>query len=350
MDVDERELAWFTPEIIDVQRLHTSRFERLFSGESLPTVLAVAGPTFGHSHGLAGTNEIDMLEEPEAWLDDVLDDMAAQAGLLADRGTFRPAGVELDAVGVHFVDAVLGAHVYFHGDQVWADKLDEDLADLELPDLGSNAFLEKALTLARLAVSASRGRFFVTTPVLSCPINIAINLFGQRILEALLTRPDDARHALRVIADTIVGCWRAFMAVIPSEIRRTTVVKNRYQPANYGFIDGCAVQLVSAQVYRRFFSELDREILAVAPEGGQIHLCGACAQHIPTWREMPELRCVQLNDRAADDLQLYYNGLRRDQVIYVGPTEAMSLARIIGISGGSRVVIQQQLDEPIRVR
>ena len=31
---------------------------------------------FGNYHGLAGTNDIDMLKEPDLWLDDVLNDRA----------------------------------------------------------------------------------------------------------------------------------------------------------------------------------------------------------------------------------------------------------------------------------
>ena len=70
-----------------------------------------------------------------------------------------------------------------------------------------------------------------------------------------------------------------------------------------------------------------------------IHLCGSHGQHIPAWREMPAVRAIQLNDRAADELELYYRGLREDQVIYVNPTSYMTVERIMAITRGHRVVI-----------
>ena len=119
-----------------------------------------------------------------------------------------------------------------------------------------------------------------------------------------------------------------------------TCTSSRYAPTGYGFIDGCAAQLVSADVYRDFFAPLDEEILAEWPHGGMIHLCGACAQHIPTWREMRALRSVQLNDRATDDLELYVEGLRPDQILYVSPTAKYPPSRVVEITRGRRLVMQ----------
>ncbi len=61
---------------------------------------------------------------------------------------------------------------------------------------------------------------------------------------------------------------------------------------------------------------------------------------------MAALKSVQLNDRAADDFELYWRGLRDDQLIYVGPTAAMPLERILAISGGRRLVLQCLLKGP----
>ena len=138
----------------------------------------------------------------------------------------------------------------------------------------------------------------------------------------------------------IVGCLRAFRRTIPPELLRTTCTGSRYAPAGYGFIDGCAAQLVSADVYREFLAPLDAEILSEWPHGGMIHLCGACAQHIPAWREMNGLRSVQLNDRATDDLDLYAEGLRPDQILYVSPTARYPPSRVIESATGRRLVMQ----------
>ena len=75
-----------------------------------------------------------------------------------------------------------------------------------------------------------------------------------------------------------------------------------------------------------------------------IHLCGAHGQHIPVWREMQSLRAVQLNDQAAGDLERYFEGLRKDQVIYVNPCEDMPVSRIMEITRGYRTAIVADID------
>ncbi len=54
---------------------------------------------------------------------------------------------------------------------------------------------------------------------------------------------------------------------------------------------------------------------------------------------MKPLRAVQLNDRAAEDLEVYWNGLRPDQLFYVNPCPGMPVERIMKITGGRRLVI-----------
>ena len=98
------DLSFITPEIAAAQRYHWARLEGLWAGQTPREVIALAGPSCGRSHGLAGNNEIDMLAEPEAWLADVLADMAGKASRGADRITFRPLVIELDALGVHWID------------------------------------------------------------------------------------------------------------------------------------------------------------------------------------------------------------------------------------------------------
>ena len=64
---------------------------------------------------------------------------------------------------------------------------------------------------------------------------------------------------------------------------------------------------------------------------------------------MQSLRVLQLNDRATEDLARYLNELREDQLFYVNPCEATPIERIIGITGGRRVVIVAETKEPIAV-
>ena len=340
-------VRWYTPQIEAAQAYHHARIVALYAGQTPRDVIAIAGKTFGSSHGLAGRNDIDLLKQPEVWLADVLADMAANAEQAADRVTFRPLAIELDPLGVHFIDAILGAHVSICGPQYWSDELEIDLADFTLPDLSNSAVLRQGLRLARLAVQVSQGRLFVTTPVLSCAINVAINLFGQRLLEAMIERPEPARRVLRIVNAAIVAVTRAFFDAIPDEIQRNSVAENRYAPPGLGQIDGCATQLVSARHYREFLAGLDREVLGLSPRGGLMHLCGTHAHHISTWKAMPQLGAIQINDRAVNDLAAYFNGLREDQLLYVAPTPAFPVERILAVTRGRRIVLQCALERPI---
>jgi len=340
-------LDWWTDEIECAQALHASRVEALFRGEQPDTVVAIAGRLYGGSHGLYGTSYIDMLDAPGAWLADVLADLARDAHLFADPVTFYPPNIEIDPLGVHFIDALLGADTYIREGQYWSAPLDCDLEDLQMPDLDSSDLLQKALRLARLAVEASQGKLYVAGPVFSCPINIGINIFADRLLMGLAQRPDAAKRALRIITDTIIACVRAFQEVIPPEILRNSVVGNRYAPTGFGQIDGCATHLVSKAHYDEFFAPFDAEILATWPHMGMMHLCGAHAQHFETWSRMGAVRSIQTNDRAGEDLEPMAAALRDDQIMYVGPTETMTVDRIIRITGGRRLVLQCPLNEPI---
>lgn len=339
-----RSLSWLTPEVRRIQAEHMARLEQLYRTGWAGRVVSVCGPCCGQHHGLRGTNGIDMLARPQEWLEHTLSDMARRVAEAADPVNFRPLYLELDCLGVHYVDALLGARVYFHEAQAWNDPLPCDLADLRMPDLSRSQVFQASLRLVRLAAAATRGLMPIAIPVTSCPINIGINLFGDRLLEAMLARPGAARHALRVITDVIVAALRELTAALPEAIWRPPVVSSRCAPSGHGYIDGCATQLVSRRHYEEFLAPLDAEILAVFPRGGQIHLCGACTQHIPTWRGMGNLASVQLNDRAAEDFEAYFAALRPDQIVYVAPTPTMTLDRILTISAGRRIVCQAPLD------
>ncbi len=336
-------LDWWTDEIADAWAYHQERFAALYEGRPVDGVVAVRGRMAGRNHGLWGVNDIDMLRRPEEWLNDALADMAAHAQDAADRRTFRPFVFDLDAYGTHYIDAIFGVAVAFRDGQVWSEPLQSDMAELAMPDLAASETFQASLRLARRATQAAQGRLFIATPVLSCPINIAINLYGGAFLEALIERPDAAAHALRVITEVIAASMAAFREVIPPALRLNSVGADRYAPPGHGFLDGCATHLVSAGHYRRVFAPLDAELLGSFPRPGMIHLCGAHEQHIPAWREMPQLRSVQLNDRAVEGLEAYVSGLRDDQVIYAMPCPTMPTERILELCPTHRLVLEGDL-------
>ncbi len=65
---------------------------------------------------------------------------------------------------------------------------------------------------------------------------------------------------------------------------------------------------------------------------------------------MKPLHAVQINDRAAEDLKLYFEGLRDDQIIYLTPSESMTIEKAIEITGGKRLVIVSTITAPIKVQ
>ena len=109
-------------------------------------------------------------------------------------------------------------------------------------------------------------------------------------------------------------------------------------------------QVLSAEQYAEFIAPYDDEVLLVYPNGGMIHLCGEHTQHIPVWRGMKSVRALQLNDRAAEDLEYYFKDLRDDQMLYVNPFDGMPVDRIMDITGGHRVVIVGGVEEPLPMR
>ena len=62
---------------------------------------------------------------------------------------------------------------------------------------------------------------------------------------------------------------------------------------------------------------------------------------------MKSLKAVQVNDRAAEDLQLYFDGLREDQILYLCPCKGMTVERAMEITGGKRLVINAHLNERV---
>ena len=167
----------------------------------------------------------------------------------------------------------------------------------------------------------------------------------HRVLLAMLTDPDAVRHDLRVISDLLCAIHRWYLAHVPPEQVQCILPNGRCQPPGYGQLCGCTTQLVSGATYREFVAPLDDELLSTYPHGGMIHLCGMHTQHIPAWNEMRSLRALQLNDRAAEDLAMYFHEMREDVVFYVNPCEGMPVERIVEITGGQRVVVVADLEK-----
>lgn len=317
---------------------HLRRLNDLFSGQT-------PDPPFflrGIGHPIQNPRCIGMYDRPEDFAEDgirYLRPLAPESLLSED--VFRPLCLTLNLYQTHFIDRVFGCEVWYQErENQWYNRyLPTPVGELEMPDLDDDPTWRQAKEITAAYLSKDLDGLYLATPTLSSPLNIAVNLYGEEILAAMHTDPEAARHDLRVINDVIVRMHRWFIDTVPREILQPVVPAGRFQPPGHGQLCGCTTQLLSPEMYAEFIAPLDAEILGLYPRGGMIHLCGAHTQHIPVWREMKILKSVQMNDRAADDFDLYYEGLREDQILYLNPTETVTAEYALRKTGGHRLVV-----------
>jgi hypothetical protein len=324
--------------LIQAREKHFDRMRSLFAGKlsDLPFVL----------NGRTGCAKTSFYEDPEIWVEEALDDLAEHADQLLDPHVFRPQVIETWLYGVHFVDKILGAHVYdLDGTNNWqAHYLATPIGQLQGVDLEANETWNLAVRAARAFVNTGCTVPLFGLPVIASALNIALNLYGQEVIIAMYTDPDAVRHDLTVINDMLCEMHRRFIEIIPADQLQCVVGAWRTQPPGYGQICGCSSQLLSPELYADFIAPLDDQLLSVYPNGGMIHLCGGHTQHIPVWREMKSLKALQLNDRAAGDLPIYFRELREDQILYPSPCAEISVEKILEVTGGRRTVLVAEWD------
>jgi len=311
-----------------------ARLGRLFEGtdESEPVVWLNGFVGYSADQSL-------MFSDPERWVIDCLEVLAENVEKAADTEKFVPLCLQDFVFGVHFIDSIFGCNVYFEYDQWYNDPLPGEVGTLVPPDIDNSEAWLLTRRMIDAFVDADVKLPIFGLPTVASTLNVAVNLYGEEILVAMLNEPLKAEHDLRVINDVLIELHKRMIPLLPAYQTQPVVPAGRTQPPGFGQICGCTTQLVSPSVYRDLIAPLDEELLGVYPHGGMIHLCGAHEHHIPVFREMKNLRSVQLNDRAAEGLEDYFKGLRQDQIIYLRPFENMTAERAIEITGGKRLVI-----------
>lgn len=319
------------PELLDVRDTHFRRMETLFADEypQRPFFL----------QGIGGNAHSDPYTQPERWLDESLDSLAARAQESRCMDVFRPLCLEFGAYDVHFTDRIFGARVYEADGIWWSDPIEAEIGQLSIPDLEA----DETWILARSVATAFVARG-VTVPLFGMPViagalTVAVSIYGARFLEAMLTSRAAAEHDLRIINDVTCRLYQWYYDHVPAQQLQQVGSASRCMPPGHVSIYGCTSHLVSEDLYRDYVAPLDEAVLSTSASGGLIHLCGEHRQHIAAWRDMKSLRAVQLNDRASEDLEEYFTGLRDDQVIYLNPTATMTVERALEITEGKRIVI-----------
>jgi len=334
------------PERIMHRNLWFKRLEHLFDNEPdaylQQNVFAVDGIL-----GISYDRDL-IYTDPEAWVVESLENLAENIDLARSDLMFKPACMESALFGVHFTDKIFGADVFFQDDQWYNRPLPISIGSLLYPDLEENPVWTLAKRVALAFVEQDVCLPLFGLPTIASALNIGVNLFNEEILAAMLSDPEAAAHDLAVINRLLCDMHTWYRRHIPVMQLQPVISWNRTQPPGYGQLCGCTTQLVSSGLYRAMVSALDDALLAVYPNGGMIHLCGAHTHLISVFRDMPHLRAIQINDRAAADIKKYFEGLRSDQVIYLNPCEEMSIEEGVAITGGKRLVIAQTIGAPIK--
>ncbi|MBQ4620166.1 MAG: hypothetical protein IJB25_09885 [Clostridia bacterium] len=281
---------------------------------------------------------------PEDWVIECLELLALAPETQSNR--FVPPCVEYPIYGVHFIDKMFGADVFFKDGQWNARYLKTPIGSLKMPDLETDETWALARRATKAFLDADVRLPLFGLPTLSSALNIMVNLYGGEALIAMIEEEEAAKHDLAVINDLIRTLHRWYIKTVPAKQLQPVISWERTQPPGFGQLCGCTTQLLSGEMYARLIAPLDDALLGDYPNGGMIHLCGAHTQHIPAFRAIKNLRALQLNDRASHDLKQYLDGLRDDQIIYLAPCEGMSVQKAIEISKGKRIVFPCGIDAP----
>jgi len=292
-------------------------------------------------YGMVGRrSDPDLLyRDPGQALYTDLEILARNAAQCISDKRFVPLCVEGEFFGVHFIDRVFGAKVFYQDDQWYSRYLDTPVGELEKPDLENNETWRMAREYAQAFLDSGTTVPILGLPTIASTLNIAINLYGEEILVAMLDEPEAAKRDLEIINEVLMDIHRWYLEHIPMERMQPVISWARTQPPGYGQICGCSTQLLSPALYEEFIMPLDNALLGVYPHGGMIHLCGTHEHLLPLFARMENLKSVQLNDRAAEGLADYVEMLREDQVIYLDPCPGMPLEKALEIAKDKKMVI-----------
>lgn len=281
----------------------------------------------------------DAYESPEKWVIDSLKRLSERSELSNDNNVFVPLCIEYGIYGVHFIDKILGAEVFYQDNQWYNRYIETPIGSLEYPDLDNNETWQLAKRAAVKFTEENVSLPLFGLPTIASALNIAVNLYGQEILLALLTDTENALKDLKTINTLLCDLHNWYRSIMPFQQLQPVISWRRTQPPGYGQFCGCTNQLISGPIYEELIAPLDDKLLRVYPHGGMMHLCGSHTQHMNCFRHMKSLRAIQVNDRAAHDLEEYFNGLRDDQVIYLSPCEGMTVEKAMDITGGRRLIL-----------
>ncbi len=320
------------PDFVEIVNGHFENMERVYAG-------ALPERPFGLT-GVWGTATSNPFTHPEDCITEQLIALASvELDKLRNRAVFRPGITGVGLYGVHFMDALFGAEVFdLDGTGNWQTRtLTRPVGTLALPPWQEHPAWQAAARAAEFFVSCGVKSVVFELPCISSPLNIAVNLYGQEFLLAMLEEPEAAQHDLRVIVDLMRAIHAWYLARVPVRQRQAAAI-GRVHPGGYGHLCGCSATMLSADQYREFIVPYEREVLRLFPRGGMMHLCGFYEQLIPVWAEFPELKVLQVNDDASGELPAYFRGLPADKIFYNLECPQMPWRQAEQLTGGYRII------------
>ncbi len=251
--------------------------------------------------------------------------------------------------GTHYIDKLLGGDVSWTGEQFWSKELSCEVSELQPPNLKNSALLKETVELAIWIKEKTDGKFLISMPDVGCPLNVAINLFGEKFLLEIAINPESAKRVLMIIADATRMVYEALIDAVGQKTIRCHNAFYVYTPYDYAGLSICATQMISPDNFSDIVADADDTSVPGVYKGMIQHLCGRSGQHVPEIAKRQRIKGVQLNDAAADQFEMYHKGLREDQVFYIWPTENMPLEKVLSITGGRRlVIIGQNINKKIK--
>ena len=342
---DPYDTSFLDAETVAVQREHRRRLEMLCRGEQPESVPAFAA--FVPRMPVVGPYD------PGAWLAEAMAEMRTRAASFRDRVTYRPFALSLARFDLHFPAAVAGCPIHQDEDgRVWwthLSKLGKRIDEFRIPDLDEHHEFQEMLSLLRFVAEATRERVPVEIPYVSEPLILAVDLFGEEFLLLLAADPQRADRFLDALTEFILDMRRRFCEAVPGAPLMPHGSCGRAMPEGYNLLYECTTQLISGPAYQRHFLDRDRDLMRCGAGGAGIHLCGRHTQHCDAWQDAGELKMIQLNDRAADDLETYWRNLRPDQYVVLVPSDRVTIGDALQVTGGRQLVLAAEVDMPVPV-
>ena len=194
------------------------------------------GPLHLAGLGADAVNPDLMYTDPEAWIRDAVSHLVKHAhGRISDK-YFVPLCIYDSIYGVHFVDRIFGCEVFFQDGQWYNRYLKNEVGQLQKPDLENNETWALAKRIANAFLDLKVTAPLFETPVIASPLNIAVNLYGEEILVAMLMEPEAAHHDLQIINEVLIELHQWYRAHIPARQLQPVCSCGRCQPPGHGQI------------------------------------------------------------------------------------------------------------------